>query len=45
MEISNVRADDAGIYTVKIANRDGEAVCNASLEVKGTVELDLIDQK
>ena len=37
LEISNVRADDAGIYTVRIANREGEAVCNASLEVDGEI--------
>jgi len=35
LEILDVVADDAGLYSVKTTNADGEAACSASLDVYG----------
>ena len=35
LEICDVVPDDAGLYSVKTTNADGEAACSASLDVYG----------
>ena len=38
LEIARVRREDAGLYTVKISNPEGEASSSAQLEVDGKVK-------
>ena len=35
LEIANVTKDDAGLYSVRATNTEGEVACSASLDVSG----------